>query len=78
MGYDISGAMGRKLYGRADIRASDCRINKLRVVEKPLTNNANHADIEGWPDEKADKKIIALKLTASASQLVKAPDSSLD
>jgi hypothetical protein len=70
VGIDVSTALSRTLYGRADIKASDCRIDSLRVVEKPLANNPNHADVEGWPLQKQDQKAIALKLAASASKLI--------
>jgi hypothetical protein len=40
------------------------------VVENPLINNPNHADVEGWPIAKEDQKAIALKLVASASKLI--------
>jgi hypothetical protein len=69
VGSDVSTAMGRSLYGRADIRARHCAIDALRVMAKPLPNNPNHADIEGWPTAKQDQKAIALKL-AAASQFV--------
>lgn len=71
VGIDVSTALSRTLYGRADIQASDCRIDSLRVVEKPLANNPNHADVEGWPLQKQDQKAIALKLAASASKLIR-------
>ncbi len=70
IGIDVAAAMQRKLYGRSDIQAMQCNINDLQVVAKPLPNNPNHADIEGWPASKEDKKVIALKLAALASQLI--------
>jgi hypothetical protein len=66
-------AATRTLYGRADIRAGDCTIASLQVVAKPLANNPNHADIEGWPLQKQDQKAIALQLAASASKLIRTP-----
>jgi hypothetical protein len=71
VGKDV--ASTRRLYGRADIRASDCSIDSLRVAAKPLPNNPNHADIGGWPSAKPDQKAIALKLAASASKLIPLP-----
>jgi hypothetical protein len=73
VGIDVATKMGRKLYGRADIKAIDCKIDSLKVTEKPLPNNPNHADIEGWPSAKQDQKAIALKLAASASKLISPP-----
>jgi hypothetical protein len=71
IGKDV--AATRRLYGRADIRASDCSIDSLRVVAKPVPNNSNHADIEGWPLSKPDQKVIALKLAASAGKVIPSP-----
>ncbi|MCU0567479.1 MAG: hypothetical protein MUF49_12890 [Oculatellaceae cyanobacterium Prado106] len=71
VGHEV--ASGRTLYGRADIVARDCTVDALRVVEKPLPSNPNHADIEGWPLQKQDQKAIALKLAASASKLIRPP-----
>jgi hypothetical protein len=73
VGLDVSKSMGRQLYGRADILADKCRIDSLQVTEKPLVNNPNHADIEGWPSEKQNQKAIAIKLAASASHLIPPP-----
>ncbi len=70
IGNDVSSAMGRQLYGRTDIKAGKFKVESLRVVEKPLINNPNHADVEGWPIAKEDQKAIALKLAASASKLI--------
>lgn len=62
------------LYGRADIRASVCNAQSLRVIKKPiLPHNPNHADIEGWPPKKEDRKLIASKLAAAASRLISPP-----
>lgn len=73
VGRDVSAALNRQLYGRTDIRAGNCRIEMLRVVDKPIVHNPNHADIEGWPTAKEDQKAIALKLVASASKLISPP-----
>jgi hypothetical protein len=75
-GKDVSQVLGRKLYGRTDIRADACKIEPLRVVAKPILDdpkirdNPNHADITGWPEAKEEQKAIALKLAASASKLI--------
>jgi hypothetical protein len=73
IGVDVSKQMDRNLYGRSDIQASNCMIDSLNVVAKPLPSNSNHADIEGWPSQKQDQKAIALKLAASASKLIVPP-----
>ncbi|MEL7142289.1 MAG: hypothetical protein AAGL08_08720 [Cyanobacteria bacterium J06573_11] len=68
-------ALSRKrLYGRADIQAMHCQVDDLRITAKPLLpQNPNHADIEGWPIEKADKKVLALRLADTASKLIPSP-----
>ncbi len=73
IGIHVSKQMNRNLYGRSDIQAIDCKIDSLNVVEKPIPNNSNHADIEGWPSQKQDQKAIALKLAASASKIILPP-----
>lgn len=78
-GINVSKALCRELYGRADIRASLCKIEALRVVAKPILkhpkirDNPNHADITGWPPAKEDQKAIALKFAASATKLIPPP-----
>ena len=75
-GRDVAASFpeGRTLYGRADITAAACTIDALRVVAKPiLPKNPNHADIEGWPASKEDKKALAQKLAAAAGKLIPAP-----
>jgi hypothetical protein len=71
VGTDVSDAMSRQLYGRSDIQARHCAVDNLAVLAKPLPKNPNHADIEGWPSIKQDQKMIALKLAAAASKLIK-------
>lgn len=74
-GNHVVAALKRTFYGRADIRAGECKIATLKVVAKPIKDNPkvpdnpNHADITGWPTSKEDQKAIALQLAASASQL---------
>lgn len=65
-GRDVAGSLKQTLRGRADIFARDCILNTLRIIETPLVNNPNHADIMDWPQQKQDQKAIALKLAASA------------
>ncbi len=78
IGRDVAGSFAppRTLYGRAEITAAACTIDALRVVAKPiLPRNPNHADIEGWPESKEDKKALAQKLAAAASKLISPPSS---
>ena len=66
-------SLNRTLYGRSDIQVKACKTDSLQVTAKPLPNNPNHADIEGWPQQKQDQKVIALKLAAAASKLIPTP-----
>lgn len=72
-GMTVAEQRGKTLLGRADIRASACRIPPLKVVESPIEpneslnrpHNPNHADIVGFPPDKPDQKSLAAKLAAS-------------
>lgn len=65
-GYDVAAERHRTLYGLANIRASNCRFDNLDVVSDPqLPKNPNHANITGYPAEKADQMAIAQMLAAS-------------
>jgi len=78
-GNDVAAALGRQLYGRADIRVGACKIETLRVIAKPIkanpkvSDNPNHADVTSWPIAKEDQKAIALKLAACATKLIPPP-----
>ncbi len=69
VGQDVAEQQGKTLYGRTDIQVKDCLVDALSVIEKPLPNNPNHADIEGWPPDKSAQKAIAIKLAALVSNL---------
>ncbi len=64
IGRAIANARPAKLYGRADILASDVKHHSLRI--EPTPTPKNHANITGWPERKPEQKIIALKIAASA------------
>ncbi len=72
-GNHIATEQARTLYGRSDIRASDCKINGLNVVANKVDGNPNHADIIGWPAAKEEQMIIAKRLAAAASKLIPPP-----
>ncbi|MEN9259477.1 MAG: hypothetical protein Q6L60_00810 [Thermostichus sp. HHBFW_bins_43] len=72
-GVDVATQQQRTLYGRSDIQTSDCLRESLQVTAKPLLDNPNHADIEGWPTAKEDQKVIAQKLAAAATKLIPRP-----
>ncbi len=65
VGIQVAEERGKKLIGRADIRASACRIPPLKVKSAPILGNPNHADIVGYPPDKAEQKSLAAKLAAS-------------
>ena len=66
VGYDVAAERDRTLYGLANIRASNCRFDKLNVLPDPiLPKNPNHANIIGYPPAKEDQMAIAKVLAAS-------------
>lgn len=72
-GREVAAALGRTLYGRGDLRASDCTAHSLRVEPQPLPDNPNHANVLDWPVQKQDQKAIAIRLAAAAGKLIPAP-----
>jgi len=74
VGSDVAQSRKCTLYGRADIKASSCRIGPLDVVPNPLLpTNPNHADITGFPSTKEDQQALALKLAGAASKRLSVP-----
>ena len=66
IGHQVATQRGKTLLGRADIRASACRITPLDVVPSPiLPHNSNHADIVGYPARKDEQLSLAEKLAAA-------------
>ena len=66
VGFDVAAQRGRTLCGLANIRASNCKFDKLNVVSDPiLPKNPNHANINGYPPAKEDQMAIAKVLAAS-------------
>lgn len=59
----------RKLLGIADIKASKVQENELEV--EPDNIPSRHANIIGWPEEKAQRMLIAQKLAAEAKLVLK-------
>ncbi len=74
VGRGVAQTQGRKLYGRADIRAAGCRAQNLSIRADPIAGNPNHANIHGWPTAKQDQKAIALKLAAVAKRFIPNPN----
>jgi len=65
IGIQVAEGRGKKLIGRADIQASACHIPPLKAQSAPILGNPNHADIVGYPPDKAEQKSLATKLAAS-------------
>ncbi|MFM7167801.1 MAG: hypothetical protein ACKO3T_21365 [Planctomycetaceae bacterium] len=66
VGSEVAVSRNKSLYGLANIRASQCRIQSLHVVPAPiLPGNPNHANITGYPAAKEDQMAIANELAAS-------------
>jgi hypothetical protein len=74
IGRAVAAGMGRTLYGRSDVLARACATIGLRVDATPMPpDNPNHADINGWPEAKEDRKALAQKLAAVAGKLISPP-----
>lgn len=53
------------LYGMADILASAIQEQKLDVDADDIPSR--HADDVGWPEDKSERKLIAMELAAEAA-----------
>lgn len=60
---------GCNYHGRADIKAEYVYQQRLDVV--PTQEPENHANIVGWPEEKNERKSIALELAANCVSRLK-------
>ena len=74
LGQDVAMIRQKPLVGRGDILALVPRAQKLDVVpaEGPGKGGRNHANVIGWPTEKAAQMIRAVEL-AEESMFVAAP-----
>lgn len=68
LGRDVANKRKKTLYGRTDIKVSHCYQNNLRVLKAEPPRN--HANINGWPEEKSEQKLVALELAKVATNLV--------
>lgn len=66
-GEDVASQTGKNLHGRADNQTSSYLDQALQVLPAPTPSNPNHANVVGWPQEKAMQKIIALEIAARSS-----------
>ena len=78
VGREIAAQRQQTLYGRSDVRASDCSIGPLSVVPDPILPpnelpNPNHATIAGFPAAKEDQKALAIKIAYKASKRIPPP-----
>ena len=74
IGLQVAEQRGKTLLGRADIRASACRIAPLHVVPSPIfPHNPNHADIVDYPARKDEQLSLAEKLAAAIEGEWKSP-----
>lgn len=81
VGREVAALRQQRLYGRADIRASDCTIGPLSVVRDPILPpdepyNPNHANVIGFPATKDDQKALAIKIAHKASKRIAPPEGS--
>lgn len=66
---DVMPSPMKHLYGMADIMASLVERNRLRV--DPDNNPSRHADVVDWPQDKSERKLIALGLAAEATLILR-------
>lgn len=64
-GKSVARQVEKTLYGRADIKAEVCFGQKLKVALAPTDGDPNHANLIGWPSDKAAQKSVAQELAAS-------------
>ena len=77
IGRNIAREIGQPLRGRADVQVFVFQRQELHVIEAPLLENPNHANVTGWPAEKPAQKIIAQRIAAAAGKAVDPPPNSV-
>lgn len=65
----VSAQRQRPLIGRADVTAATFRREGLQPSSAPVTTNAHHVNVVGWPVGKPAQKIIAQEVAARARYL---------
>ncbi len=73
VGRAVAAKRQRTLYGRADVQTSVLLEHRLSVVADAIEGNPNHANVSGWPADKAAQKNIAQEVAAVAD-FVPTPD----
>jgi hypothetical protein len=81
VGREVAALRQQTLYGRSDVRASDCTVGPLSVVADPILlpdepSNPNHANVAGFPAAKADQKALAIRIAHGASKRIAPPKGS--
>jgi hypothetical protein len=81
VGRDVAALRQQILYGRSDVRASDCAVGPLSVMPDPILPpdelyNPNHANVAGFPAAKDDQKALAIKIAHKASKRIAPPEAS--
>ena len=71
IGNSVAAQSGRALYGRADVKSAAVMAVSLSINPAPCSNNPNHANIIGWPQEKSAQKSLAQQIAAKASFVFK-------
>lgn len=78
-GRRVAAHQAKTLQGRFDICVADCTIDSLFVKATPIPPpddvpmNPYHADIVGFPEAKADQKVLGLKLADKAAKRLPVP-----
>lgn len=78
VGHKVAAARQKTLYGRSDVKVSDCTFGPLSVLADPIlaaeeSTNPNHANIAGFPAAKDDQKALALRIAQRASRRIAPP-----
>jgi hypothetical protein len=61
---DVTPTQTNTIKGRADINSDDLVNSKLEVI--PKEPPYRHANISGWPDDKTERKLMAIELARKA------------
>jgi hypothetical protein len=69
IGDRIAQQCSKNLHGRGDVPAHVFLERKLTVVpdDPPDPTNPNHANVRGWPGDKAGQKMLAQEISAKAT-----------
>ena len=75
VGRGIAQSRFMTLYARGDVLSATIESQQLKVEVAQIEDNANHANVVGWPmEDKAARKLIAEEI-ALASKFVPLPES---